>query len=55
MFDRLAPGGRLIAPLKDESGTCRLVQYDKGGRGLDETELGRFRYLPLTPGIAAKL
>ncbi|KZK80291.1 Protein-L-isoaspartate O-methyltransferase [Pseudovibrio sp. W64] len=55
LFDRLAPGGRLLAPIKHESGICRLIQYDKGGRGLDETDLGGFRYLSLTPGIAAKL
>ncbi|KZL19129.1 Protein-L-isoaspartate O-methyltransferase [Pseudovibrio axinellae] len=55
LFDRLAPGGRLLAPLKKENGMCHLIQYDKGGRGLDETMLGRFRYVSLTPGIAAKL
>ncbi len=55
LFDRLAPGGRLLAPVKEGEGPCRLVQYDKGGRGLDEMELGCFRYVSLTPGIAAKL
>lgn len=55
LFDRLKSGGRLIVPLRTEPGLSRLMQYDKGGRGLTETQLGWFRFWPLTSGIAAKL
>jgi protein-L-isoaspartate(D-aspartate) O-methyltransferase len=45
LFDQLAPGGRLVAPVED--GDQRLVVARRTDQGLRLTELERVRFVPL--------
>ena len=45
LFDELAPGGRLVAPVED--GEQRLVVARRTDEGVSLTELERVRFVPL--------
>jgi protein-L-isoaspartate(D-aspartate) O-methyltransferase len=45
LFEQLAPGGRLVAPVED--GDQRLVVARRTGEGVRLTELERVRFVPL--------
>jgi protein-L-isoaspartate(D-aspartate) O-methyltransferase len=50
---QLAPGGRMILPLRTSEGDAqRLVLLERSGRGLVETELDPVRFVPMEPGKA---
>ncbi len=55
LLRQLAPGGRMILPLK-APGTARaaqrLVLIERGARGFTETALDPVRFVPLEPGKA---
>src|SRR4051794_6513617 len=53
LLRQLAPGGRMILPLRDEStGAQRLVLIERSGRGFLESELDPVRFVPMEPGKA---
>ena len=51
LLRQLAPGGRMILPLHEESGQ-RLVLYERSGRGFLESELDPVRFVPMEMGKA---
>lgn len=55
LFEQLKIGGTLIAPILREDGFADLVVHVKKQRATETRILGRARYLPLIPGIAARL
>lgn len=55
LLQQLAPGGRMILPLKsleDAAGGQRLVLVERGRRGITETLLDPVRFVPLEAGKA---
>jgi protein-L-isoaspartate(D-aspartate) O-methyltransferase len=47
LFDQLAVGGVLVAPIGDWYAGQRLKRYTKTARGLEETDLGEVRFVPM--------
>src|SRR4029079_4347060 len=47
---QLAPGGRMILPLRDTTGAQRLVLVERSGRGFLESELDPVRFVPMEAG-----
>jgi len=55
LLRQLAPGGRMILPLKASGaarGAQRLILIERGARGFTETALDPVRFVPLEPGKA---
>lgn len=55
LLQQLAPGGRMILPLKSQekaAGGQRLVLIERGRRGITETLLDPVRFVPLETGKA---
>ena len=50
LFDQLAIGGRLIAPVGPE-GRQDLVRYTKTEKGMERESLGAVSFVPLLPGL----
>ncbi|MDD7908749.1 MULTISPECIES: protein-L-isoaspartate O-methyltransferase family protein [Pseudovibrio] len=55
LLDELLPGGKIYVPIRGEGRLPILTVFEKAGRSTEQKPLGAFRFLPLTPGIAAKL
>jgi protein-L-isoaspartate(D-aspartate) O-methyltransferase len=51
LLRQLAPGGRMILPLREAEGQ-RLVLYERNGRGFVESELEPVRFVPMEAGKA---
>jgi protein-L-isoaspartate(D-aspartate) O-methyltransferase len=52
LMRQLAPGGRMILPLRAASGEQRLVLIERSGRGFLESELDPVRFVPMEAGKA---
>ncbi len=52
LLRQLAPGGRMILPLKANGGAQRLVLFERSGRGFLESELDPVRFVPMEVGKA---
>ncbi|MGQ0546771.1 MAG: protein-L-isoaspartate(D-aspartate) O-methyltransferase [Betaproteobacteria bacterium] len=52
LLRQLAPGGRLVLPLKANGGAQRLVLFERSGRGYLESELDPVRFVPMEAGKA---
>ena len=52
LLRQLAPGGRMILPLKANGGSQRLVLFERSGRGFLESELDPVRFVPMEAGKA---
>ena len=52
LLRQLAPGGRMILPLRSPSGAQRLVLIERSRRGYVESELDRVRFVPMEAGKA---
>jgi protein-L-isoaspartate(D-aspartate) O-methyltransferase len=52
LLRQLAPGGRMILPLRSPAGGQRLVLIERNGRGYMESELDPVRFVPLEAGKA---
>jgi protein-L-isoaspartate(D-aspartate) O-methyltransferase len=52
LFEQLAPGGRLIAPVQ-RAATQQLVLFEKRDGGLARRELGEVLYMPLRADYGA--
>lgn len=52
LLQQLAPGGRMIVPLKANGGAQRLVLFERNGRGFLESELDPVRFVPMEVGKA---
>lgn len=55
LLDDLHPGGKIFVPLRGNERLPVFTVFEKAGRSTEQKALGGFRFLPLTPGIAAKL
>nr|WP_246544574.1 protein-L-isoaspartate(D-aspartate) O-methyltransferase [Ancylobacter dichloromethanicus] len=55
LFEQLAMGGILVAPVGPAEGTQFLMRYRRGLQGLETRELALVRFVPMLPGIAAVL
>ena len=55
LFDQLAEGGRLIAPVGPEGGVQMLRLFAKQGGNIATEDLMAVRFVPLMPGVAAAL
>jgi len=51
LFEQLAPGGRLVAPVGGSQGQLLKV-WERGAEGLTEESLEAVRFVPLLPGVA---
>ena len=52
LLRQLAPGGRMILPLKVNGGSQRLVLFERSGRGFLESTLDPVRFVPMEAGKA---
>ena len=52
LLRQLAPGGRMILPLKANGGSQRLVLFERSGRGFLESTLDPVRFVPMEAGKA---
>jgi protein-L-isoaspartate(D-aspartate) O-methyltransferase len=52
LLRQLAPGGRMVLPLKANGGAQRLVMIERSGRGFIESELDPVRFVPMEAGKA---
>ncbi len=50
LFDQLADGGILVAPIGDTGRTQELVRYRKSGGRVTREDLGPVRFVPMVPG-----
>lgn len=55
LFDQLAIGGKLIAPVGASGGIQDLVLFEKTPRGLERHALAAVRFVPLIEGAAVRL
>ncbi|RTL87930.1 protein-L-isoaspartate(D-aspartate) O-methyltransferase [Ancylobacter rudongensis] len=55
LFEQLAMGGILVAPVGPPDGTQFLMRYRRGLQGLETRELGLVRFVPMLPGVAVVL
>jgi protein-L-isoaspartate(D-aspartate) O-methyltransferase len=52
LLRQLAPGGRMVLPLRGRNGSQRLVLVQRERRGFVETELDTVRFVPMEAGKA---
>jgi protein-L-isoaspartate(D-aspartate) O-methyltransferase len=52
LLRQLAPGGRMVLPLRGANGAQRLMLVERSGRGFVETELDTVRFVPMEAGKA---
>jgi len=52
LLRQLAPGGRMVLPLRGVNGAQRLILIERSGRGFVETELDAVRFVPMEAGKA---
>ena len=52
LLRQLAPGGRMILPLRVNGGSQRLVLFERSGRGFLESTLDPVRFVPMEAGKA---
>ena len=52
LLRQLAPGGRMVLPLRGANGAQRLVLVERSARGFVETELDTVRFVPMEAGKA---
>jgi protein-L-isoaspartate(D-aspartate) O-methyltransferase len=52
LLRQLAPGGRMVLPLKANGGAQRLVMVERTGRSFTESELDPVRFVPMEAGKA---
>jgi len=52
LLRQLAPGGRMILPLRTNAAAQRLVLFERSGRGFLESELDPVRFVPMEAGKA---
>ncbi len=55
LFEQLAMGGILVAPVGPPDGTQFLMRYRRGLQGLETREIGLVRFVPMLPGVAVVL
>lgn len=55
LFEQLAMGGILVAPVGPPEGTQFLMRYRRGLQGLETRELALVRFVPMLAGVAAVL
>jgi protein-L-isoaspartate(D-aspartate) O-methyltransferase len=52
LLRQLAPGGRMVLPLRGANGAQRLLLVERSGRGFVETELDAVKFVPMEAGKA---
>lgn len=55
LFSQLRTGGILVAPVGPPDGVQQLQRYVRTEAGMEESTLADVRFVPLIPGIAARL
>ena len=55
LLDQLSSGGIVIAPIGPEEGEQVLAKLTKVGSRFEREDIGRVRFQPILPGIAARL
>lgn len=52
LIDQLRPGGIMVLPVGQSSAVQTLIRIDKTETGLEYTDLGAVRFVPLVEGVA---
>ena len=52
LIDQLRPGGIMVLPVGQSNAVQTLLRIDKTEAGLDYTDLGEVRFVPLVEGVA---
>ena len=52
LIDQLRPGGIMVLPVGQSNAVQTLIRIDKGEGGLEYTDLGEVRFVPLVEGVA---
>jgi protein-L-isoaspartate(D-aspartate) O-methyltransferase len=52
LIDQLRPGGIMVLPVGQSNAVQTLIRIDKGESGLEYTDLGEVRFVPLVEGVA---
>jgi protein-L-isoaspartate(D-aspartate) O-methyltransferase len=52
LIDQLRPGGVMVLPVGQSSAVQTLIRIQKTEKGLDYTDLGPVRFVPLVEGVA---
>lgn len=52
LIDQLRPGGIMVLPVGQSSAVQTLIRIDKSATGLEYTDLGSVRFVPLVEGVA---
>lgn len=52
LIDQLRPGGIMVLPVGQSNAVQTLIRIDKTEAGLDYTDLGEVRFVPLVEGVA---
>ena len=52
LIDQLRPGGIMVLPVGQSNAVQTLIRVDKTEAGLDYTDLGEVRFVPLVEGVA---
>ena len=55
LLAQVAEGGIIVAPIGPQDGVQRLMRMVRTGSGVKAASLGDVRFVPLIPGIAARL
>ena len=51
LFDQLADGGILVAPVGPRNASQRLFKYTRRGDRMEREDLGGVAFVPLLPGV----
>ncbi len=51
LFDQVAPGGVLVAPVGPAGGQQRLLRFDRRASGFDRQDLGAVVFVPMLAGL----